>query len=131
VRDELRKVPGRVVLLIDACHSGAVGGERGRSAVSDRWMRDLTSNESGLTVLAACLQDEEALENDRGGYFTRAVIEALAGNGDLNGDGWVYLDELNVYVTRKVKELSAGRQHVRTFAPQERLPALPLARTGP
>lgn len=140
VREKLKGMSGKLLMLVDACHSGAIGEEQSRSATNsvkqategtnDEWIRDLMRLENSLTVITACQGDELAWEDNRvkAGYFTRAVVSALSGQGDLDGNGLVYLNELNIYVTQTVKKLSAGKQHVRTYIPASNLPALPLSK---
>ena len=69
-------------------------------------------------------KEQEAVEENGRGFFTRAIVEALAGPADLDKDGVVELDELDLYVRRHVRALSAGGQEptisipsiVRSFA---------------
>ena len=51
------------------------------------------------------------------GYFTLALVEGLSGKADYNHDGVVQLNELDLYVTDRVKELSKGMQHPVTARP--------------
>lgn len=68
---------------------------------------------TGAVVIASAAGSEFALESARwqNGAFTYAVLEGLADRkADLNGDGQVQVSELQEYVSRRVRELTAGRQ---------------------
>jgi WD40 repeat protein len=127
--DEMKKrladLPGRILLLLDACHSGAVG--RGKGVLTDELTRDLADDDCGVVVLCAAMGREEAGEEKKlgHGYFALAVIESLSGKGDVSRrDGAVYLHHLEHYVIDRVEELSNDEQHpvsgkptsVRSFA---------------
>jgi uncharacterized caspase-like protein len=122
--DDLKKVladlPGRVLTLLDACHAGAAGGDarKAAGALTDDLVRDLATDDYGVVVMAAAMAREYSLENNRFGHgnFTLAVVEGLAGKAG-RADGAVYLHNLDAYVTDRVKELSAGRQHPVTAKP--------------
>ncbi len=47
------------------------------------------------------------------GAFTEAVLEALAGNADRDGDRWLSVSELEGYVVRRVRELTGNQQNPR------------------
>jgi WD40 repeat protein len=132
--DDLKKMlagmPGRVIALLDACHAGAVGGDRRRAlrALTDDLVRDLVTDDYGVVVMASAMGREFALESnqDRHGYFTLALVEALSGKA-ANKEGVVYLTDLDAYVTERVKELTKGRQHPVTAKPTT-VRSFPLAR---
>ncbi len=70
-------------------------------------------------------------ETAEDGLFGRALREALIGQPveittekgtkvlkvDANGDGMIYLKELDAFVTECVKDLSKGRQHATISLP--------------
>ena len=58
-------------------------------------------------ILVAGTGDERALYID-GGIFTTALVDALAGQADINGDGLVEFDELAYVVTDTVKTRAAA-----------------------
>ncbi len=119
LKQHLADLPGKVVLFLDACHSG------GRKA--NELMRDLAGDDSGVVVMCAAMGDEKAGEADGHGFFCKAVIEALQGKAARNPrDGCVYFHHLEQYVTDRVPELSKDAQHATTAKPSMR--PLPLAR---
>jgi WD40 repeat protein len=132
--DDLKKMlagmPGRVIALLDACHAGAVGGDKRRAAapLTDDLVRDLVTDDYGVVVMASAMGREFALESnqERHGYFTLALVEALSGKA-ANREGVVYLTGLDAYVTDRVKELTKGRQHPVTAKPTS-VRSFPLAK---
>jgi hypothetical protein len=121
VKRTLSGIPGRIVLLLDACHAGAVEGEsrRAAGALTDDLVRDLATDDYGVIVMCSAMGREFSLESPRvqHGYFTLALVEGLSGKADYNHDGVVQLNELDLYVTDRVKELSQGKQHPVTARP--------------
>ena len=118
---QVKALSGRVILILDACHSGTLIENRGRGVgdgPTDRLYRDLTSNEYGLVMMCSSKGQEKALESPelKGGYFTLALVEGLGGKARLT-NGAVYLKALDDYVTERVKELTEGKQHPLTSQP--------------
>ena len=133
VKSVLADMPGRVIMLLDACHSGAVGRERtrARSALTDDLVRDLASDDYGVVVMCSAMGREFALESEKvgHGFFTLALVEGLGGKA-ANKEGLVYLNQLDTYVTDRVRELSQGRQHPVTTRPTS-IRSCPLAGASP
>jgi hypothetical protein len=121
IKRTLSGIPGRFVLMLDACHAGAVEGQsrRGASSLTDDLVRDLATDDCGVIVMCSSMGREFSLESPKvkHGYFTLALVEGLAGKADYNHDGVVQLNELDLYVTDRVKELSKGMQHPVTARP--------------
>jgi WD40 repeat protein len=130
VSRHLAALPGKVVALLDACHSGSVAVDM-RISRPDSLARVLVSDETGVVVMCSSLGSEYSLESPatKAGFFTLSISEGLAGAADLNKDGVVYIHELDHYAGRRVRELSRGLQHPTTGRPPGIRP-FPLARTG-
>ncbi len=124
-RRRLEALPGKVVAVLDACHSGAAAG----GARADGLVRDLVAEDCGVVVMCSSLGREYSLESaaTRAGFFTLGLTEGLSGKADLNGDGVVFIHELDFYAARRVAELSGGRQHPVTGRPPGIRP-FPVAR---
>jgi uncharacterized caspase-like protein len=96
--------PAHKLLFLDAAFSGSpsngvLQGLLGANAVV------LTSGEGVATE-----------SGDLGhGHFTLAVLEGLSGKADANGDKSVSIKELDAYVSRRVPEVSKGRQRPVTY----------------
>ena len=94
-------VLGVLTLILDACHSGAIGAgkKRGVGDLTDQLVRDLTAEENGLVVMCSALGHEQSQESNefRHGLFTWAVLEALRDGKAEKTDGAVYLSALDSY----------------------------------
>ena len=94
----------RTTVLLDCCFSGAfLIGMRIRSV--DTGVKALVPElppSRGVAVLTSSGATQISLEDASGdghSYFTDAVVEGLeSGAADLNGDGWITVDELYKYV---------------------------------
>lgn len=134
----LRAARGRVVLLLDACHSGHVSTEL-IAPNEDLATRLAQDNRAGVLIFAASRGSQYSYEvgppgsqaASRGlelawegrppqvaqipatghGLFTSAVLEALTGKAvDRDGSGGIELGEFTNYVTERVSEASNGMQ---------------------
>lgn len=110
------ELPGRVFLVLDCCHSQAAAADkiltRTRPARTDALVRTLRDEEVAIGVWVSAQGSEFAQEKrDLGhGLFTLAMIDGLSGAADYNGDGEVYLPELDLYVTEQVRQRSGRKQ---------------------
>lgn len=104
----------RVVVFLDACHSGIAG--TGLSASNDDAAAGMLDTiPSGLLVFSASKgrQFSEEMASAGGGVFTNAVADVIARNRgayDLDGNGVVEVSELYAGVKRRVSEITQGRQ---------------------
>ncbi len=107
LQDMLRQIPGRVILMLDTCHSGNVLGRRSLN----RFLSDLTS-ENRIIVFAASTGDQVARESPdwNNGVFTKAVVEGLRGVADYAEDSKITVSELETWTSVRVHQLTAGAQ---------------------
>jgi len=123
--------PGRLLLLLDACHSGAIGGDfrPGEVSMADDLVRDLLTEDFGVIVMCSSMGREVSLENSEWGHgaFTLALTEGLGGGADYNRDSTVHLNEIDLYVADRVEKLTEGRQHPVTQKPTT-IRSFPLAK---
>ena len=128
----LDRLPSKVVLLADTCHAASITGKTERSR--GRPNRDLTralrasiNAGSGVVVMTAAMGVEESFEDDRWkhGAFTKALLEGLGGLADFDKDHAVYVRELDHYLTKRVNQLTEGRQHPSTEVPRS-MPNFPI-----
>jgi uncharacterized caspase-like protein len=136
LKEALAEVPGKVLLLLDACQAGKVGEldlvgthKRGLGSATDDLLRLLSAEENGVVVMCAAQGRQESGESAElgHGYFTLALLEGLAGKADYNKDGLVTLTELDNYVAERVLELSQGEQTACT-AKSTRTGSFPIVR---
>jgi len=111
--DTLSRLPGKRFLILDTCRAGGAGG-LGAPVSPAESLKGLS--EQGLITYAACMAGEFSFEPRKpgpiqNGYFTCALLEALSGKADANGDGIVTLSEVDAYVANRVKDLSGGKQN--------------------
>ena len=119
----------RMVILIDACHSGGVDAaepmsgarqlERNENNTFNVYAEKLFSGE-GRALLTSSDVNEISQEGKKwgGGHgvFTWAVLEGLGGVADVNRDHVVTTGELFDFVSDKVREQTSGRQSPRALA---------------
>lgn len=110
----LSKSEGRLIVLLDACHSGAAG--TGIFATNDDAVTGLRrSTPAGLVVLSASKGRELSRETAKsnGGVFTDVLTHALADGrqaSDSNGNGVLEVSELFRAVKVGVRRETGGLQ---------------------
>jgi WD40 repeat protein len=112
LRRTLGEMPCSVLLVMDACHSGAA--VKALKAATDELTRSLTDDQVAVTVLSAALPSEVAQEGDKHGLFTQTLLEALQLGGGVSFDPYerqLYVTDLYSHVFRRVRHLSKGRQN--------------------
>lgn len=96
-----------VLFVMDACYSG-LGLTRG--AAAGNFLRD-NARRVGRQMLTAGGTDQLVADGGPNGHsvFTWALLQALGGRGDLNGDGLLTATELAAYVAPSVSAVSQQR----------------------
>ena len=132
LRTLLAGIPSsKTVVVLDTCSSGSFGLS-GRS-LGEKGAIDRLSRLSGRVVLAAAGDQRMALESpdNQRGIFTGALMEALAGKADVNGDGQVGVREVADYVEREVQRLTLRLfKYEQTPMSDLRGQSFPLSKTG-
>jgi len=126
-QDVLSSLPSKVIFLVDTCHSGSVTGKRrGVDDITDT-LRELVNSESDIVVMTASTGKESSQERSEWGHgaFTKALIEGLEGKADYDRDKTVDIKEIDLFITKRVKELTNGSQHPTTEIPKT-MPNFPL-----
>lgn len=127
LRQKLADVPCQVLLLFDACQSGAFGAGalRGYRPASDEAARALADVEARVAVMCAALSHEEAIERDGHGLFSAAIERALKKDPNAYFDpqtGELNVYDLQAYVYREVARASDNRQTPYLKMPQAQPP---------
>jgi uncharacterized caspase-like protein len=99
----------RVVMFLDACHSGGIGESQAtslgtKSGLSQRGY-DRLVQEKGRVIFASCKSDQVSweLRGMRNSLFTHYLLEGLKGAA-ASKDGLVYVSALFGYVSRNVQK---------------------------
>jgi WD40 repeat protein len=119
IRQHLADIKGKVVFLIDACHSGNVWGKDSRKADMVRLANISSSPENGIVVLSSSSAAQSSFEMKKwgNGVFTKAVLEGLSGGAALLKEDYITVKELDVYVEKAVINLTEGLQRPTTVIP--------------
>ena len=117
---KLRQISAqRLLVLIDACHSGGAGSFKGgeqeeslRVGYSEKSLVRLAQG-TGRVLLASCRANETSIvfDNARNSVFTSKLLEALRGEGQTSGDGVIRVFEIFNHVAQMVRLAVPGRQH--------------------
>ncbi|MEV0029775.1 Hsp70 family protein [Nocardia sp. NPDC050793] len=114
----------KTVLMLDCCYSGAFSrGLRTRSAAESVDVREPFSGRGRVVITAStALQfshESEAMSRAAAepSVFTSAVVLGLrSGAADLDGDGWISIDDLYGYVHETVRRRAPNQTPTRSVA---------------
>ena len=125
IKKRMQALSGNVLVLLDACHSGAIG------LLFDDLSRELIDEDCGVAVMCAARPSQFALEAKGQGFFTQSLVGGLGGKAQQR-NGSVFLHHLQSYVIDEVSGLSQNRQHpVAVVPPWMRPFALSKPAKGP
>jgi WD40 repeat protein len=131
VKKALMNMPGKLIAMLDACHSGAsaVGDFTKNRPGTDDLVRDLVTDDYGVVVMSASQGHEYALESPstKHGFFTLGLVEGLHGRADYNKDRIIHIHEVDAYAFFRVRQLSGGQQNPVTGRPPN-IRSFPLAK---
>jgi WD40 repeat protein len=123
-------IAGKVLVFMDACHSGNLMGKVKRRAAVETTavINELASAENGAVVFSSASGRQYALENTEwgNGAFTKGLVEGLMGKADYRGTGRITVNMLDLYISERVKELTKGEQTPTTVKPPN-VPDFPVA----
>jgi WD40 repeat protein len=102
---------GKVLLLLDACHSGAVGAQSWATDPDAKVLQDAMDLEN-VTVLTSSRKNElsEELPEWKHGALAEAFLDALKGAADP--EGIVKLSAMTDAMENEVRSLTKDRQHL-------------------
>lgn len=116
VQTTVASVPGKIVVFMDACHSGgvmkAINPNRRGGPDINGIINELIAAENGGIVFSASTSRQYALESALwgNGAFTKAVVEGLSGKAKTETGGKITWKSLDLYVSERVKALTEGKQ---------------------
>lgn len=129
IKGAIAAIAGKVIVFMDACHSGNIlGNNQRRAAVISQAVNDLAETENGTIVFTSSTGRQFSLENPEwnNGAFTKALVEGLNGKADLFGRKVITVKNLDSYIANRVKGLTKGQQAPTTIIPTG-IPDFPLA----
>ena len=108
----------RIVLIMDSCYSGRSGGRtllagNNRAIVIRSNFLNRISEGKGRIILTSSSANEVSQESDklRHGVFTYYLLQGLKGNADYDKDKLIDIDEIYMYLNRKVSDATGNQQH--------------------
>jgi WD40 repeat protein len=113
----LQNLSGNALFFFDTCHAGsAVSGVLDYNKLINK-----ISDTASAVVFASSTGAEESQERDewQQGAFTKALLEGLAGAADYDKDGVITINELILYVGKRVIELTRDMQHTVEIKPRQ------------
>jgi hypothetical protein len=111
---EVRKLAhGRVLVLLDACYSGAAASDGSKLSTNADLLRSIIAS-SNVTVLTSSSAAEPSEEDEawKNGAFTKVLIEALGRDANDNRNGLISMSGLIDYLSRHLPMLTGDRQHL-------------------
>lgn len=104
----------KLVVLLDCCHAGGQAEAKKypypKSPLPSTVIHEFEKS-SGRVVIASSRKDELSWIGTTYSEFTIAVLEALAGYGAFENDGYARVLDLTLWVGRVVPERTADKQH--------------------
>ncbi len=107
----------KLLVLLDACHAGGLAEIEDFPGVvkspAPSTLLETLSLGSGRVVIASSRKDQKSLILPGASYsaFTQALLEALAGQGAAEFDGYARVADVAMYVSRVVSARTNERQH--------------------
>jgi hypothetical protein len=112
---KLRAIHARkLVVVLDCCHAGGMAEAKGMPLVKSPvplGLFDALRSGSGRVVIASSRTDEVSYTGRPFSVFTGALLEALAGYGAFENDGYARILDTALWVGRNVPERTDERQH--------------------
>ncbi|MDZ8096964.1 MAG: caspase family protein [Nostoc sp. DedQUE05] len=102
----------KLLVILDCCHAGGQAEAKGaiKSPLPPSAIAQLGSS-SGRVILASSRKDEVSWTGQPYSVFTAALLEAMAGYGAFEQDGYARILDLAMWVGRKVPERTKDKQH--------------------
>lgn len=125
---------GRLLVLLDCCHSGGIGDpKRASDSFQQGWSDDayaLLAQGRGRALIASSRPDEVSwvLRDMDNSLFTHYLLQALRGEGRTLGDGYVRVFDLFRHVAEEVPK-HAGQHPIFKVAEMETDFPVALSRT--
>lgn len=104
------------VIILDACHSGADIPAKSSRRMSKAFIQNVFEQAMGMAILSSCTRGQSSYEwtEKQCSVFTYYLLEALQGQADSAGKGFVTVLDVNTYVTNGVKSWASLNQVIQT-----------------
>jgi hypothetical protein len=103
----------RIILILDCCYSGAAGGAFMKGGVDEELQQ--VSRGQGIYIVTAssAIQVAQEKDGDRYSLLTKHLLDGLSEKeADVDGDGFISMDELYSYVEKNVR-LEGAQQPIK------------------
>ena len=93
--------------------AGTRGLDRVGSADITSVVNEFSAAENGIVMFASSTGRELSAESSewQHGAFTKALLEGLSGKADYTHDGVITFDEMNLWLSERVRGLTEEHQH--------------------
>ncbi len=127
IQNTVSSIAGKVILFVDACHSGNVFGTTTKNIDVNAFVNELANAENGAIVFTSSTGKQYSQESSewQNGAFTEALLKGISGEADYNKTGIITVKYLDAYIANKVKELTKGTQAPTTIIPKS-VPDFPI-----
>ncbi len=106
---------GRLLVLLDACHSGASSSDGSVLSVDGGQLRAALAGLANVTVLTSSSSAKPSYESKEweNGAFTKVFLRALGPDADTDRNGLISMTELTTYMSEQLPMLTRekGEQH--------------------
>jgi len=116
IREQIADTASRLlILMLDTCFAGAFGRDMIAKSVSPAadMPNELIEDQRGHVVMAATSAVQfafESIEGSPSSIFTKTICEGIeTGQADLDGDGWISLEDLFAYVSERMRDDSRAQ----------------------
>ncbi|MBB3208278.1 WD40 repeat protein [Rhodopirellula rubra] len=100
------------IALLDTCHAGGIQTHRNFQPFNKRGVDPWRQQQ--LMYIVSCVGEEQSIEHSdwKNGAFTEALLEALHTKAaDSDNDGYLSFLEAELFLTRRVSQMTDERQH--------------------
>ena len=121
-------IEGKVIVFIDACHSGNIMGAGGNYINGLINLLTSTVRGAGSITFTSSTGKEFSLEDQSwgNGAFTKALIEGINGAASVDEEKEITYTSLSLYISRRVKKITNDKQHP-TLVPTPNTPDFTIA----
>lgn len=104
----------KLLVLLDCCHAGGLAAPKDQYLAKAPLPPSAITNlgqSSGRVIIASSRKDEVSWTGHPFSVFTGALLEAYAGYGSFEEDGYARVLDVAMYVGRMVPDRTADKQH--------------------